>query len=94
MAHDHLAPDVGDMGGARLYGAMPTGTKGMHMQGEAMKQQDDRRKTQEPFYDAIVDRREREGPQPVPAAPGMIRPAPGDVVPKVERRRFPDVGME
>jgi hypothetical protein len=57
-----------------------------------MQQNDDRRKRQEPFYDAIVDRRERE--QTVPANPGTIRPAPGDVPPMVERRRFPESGME
>jgi hypothetical protein len=52
----------------------------------------DRRKAQELFYDAIVDRRERE--QTVPAQPGTIRPAPGVVPPAIERRRFPESGSE
>jgi hypothetical protein len=57
-----------------------------------MEQNDDRRKRQDLFYDAIVDRRERE--QTVPAPAGSIRPAPGVVPPAKERRRFPESGSE
>jgi hypothetical protein len=60
------------------------------------ERQDDRRQSQAVFYDAINDRRthERRDQEPVPAIPGMIRPAPGEVLPRLERRRFPDAGME
>jgi len=63
-----------------------------------MKQrQQDRRQSQATFYDAITDRRrdvERRDQPTVPAVAGTIRPAPGDVLPRVERRRFPESGME
>jgi len=61
-----------------------------------IERQQDRRQSQAIFYDAITDRRslERRDQPAVPAQPGMIRPAPGEVPPRVERRRFPDTGME
>jgi hypothetical protein len=60
------------------------------------ERRNERRQSQAVFYDAIADRRsiERRDQPEVPAIPGMIRPAPGDVLPQVERRRFPDAGME
>lgn len=36
---------------------------------------------------------ERRG-MPVPPMAGAIRPAPGEVVPRKERRRFPESGLE
>jgi hypothetical protein len=62
-----------------------------------MKQRsNDRRQSQAVFYDAISDRRrqERRDQEPVPAAAGSIRPAPGVVQPVKERRRFPESGSE
>lgn len=59
----------------------------------------DRRKEQELFYDAIVDRREadrRACMTPLEWSteqPGAIRPGVGEVVPR-ERRRFADAGTE
>jgi hypothetical protein len=97
VAHDHLADYLGDLDSARMRRAMSARQKGMHMQGEAMKQRDqDRRQSQSVFYDAINDRRthERRDQDPVPAIPGMIRPGPGEALPQLERRRFPDAGME
>jgi hypothetical protein len=57
----------------------------------------ERRQSQSTFYDAITDRRrdvERRDQPPVPAVAGSIRPGPGEVKPRVERRRFPESGME
>lgn len=57
----------------------------------------DRRQSQAVFYDAISDRRtieRRDRGTEIPAIPGMIRPAPGEVMPFRERRRVPDSGME
>lgn len=57
----------------------------------------DRRSGQAKFYDAIADRR-RPGYErrvgAVPAKPGAIRPAPGEVLHFGERRRYPDAGTE
>lgn len=60
------------------------------------ERKNERRQSQAVFYDAIADRRtiERRDQDPVPAIPGMIRPAPGEVLPPAERRRFPDAGTE
>lgn len=63
-----------------------------------MKQRsNDRRQSQAVFYDSINDRRrdiERRDQEPVPAVAGSIRPAPGVVLPRIERRRFPESGSE
>ncbi|MFK3741330.1 hypothetical protein [Massilia sp. TN1-12] len=61
------------------------------------KRENDRRQIQAVFYDAINDRRrdiDRRDQPAVPAVAGSIRPAPGVILPRVERRRFPESGTE
>ena len=61
------------------------------------KRESNRRLSQAVFYDSITDRRrdvERRDRPAVPAVAGSIRPAPGVVLPRVERRRFPESGTE
>lgn len=60
------------------------------------KRENDRRQSHAVFYDAVSDRRsqERRDQPAVPAVAGSIRPAPGVILPRVERRRFPESGTE
>lgn len=59
---------------------------------------EDRRESQAIFYDAIANRRregyDRRGQEPIPAQPGIIRPAVGEAAPLIERRQFIDSGAE
>jgi hypothetical protein len=61
--------------------------------GQLNEQKEERRREQLPFYDAIVDRRERPA-KAEPAMPGTVRPGYGEVPPPRERRQRPEAGME
>lgn len=101
MDPDHLAPSVGNVGrSARLFQRLQPGPQGMQLQSEeGMKQRGPDRRWKKDGARLLPDRRDGLDRRAmvkgaVLAGPASIRPAPGEARPFVERRRYPDSGME
>ena len=110
MAHDHLAPDVGDVGRAAVHQvrrsarAEPMPVAG-GVSGKArtmIERGKDRRRVRAWFSSLMHERRcgfDRRActvplTWPADALPGAIRPGVGEAAPARERRRVPESGME